>query len=47
MEHWGAQCIGALLLSDPAFCREICRLLVQNCGETIHDIGGINLGYAL
>ena len=37
MEHCGAQYIGALLLSDPAFFREICRLLVQNCGETIQE----------
>jgi hypothetical protein len=47
MEHCGAEYIGALLLSDSAFCREIFRLLVMNCGETIRDIGEIDISRTL
>lgn len=47
MEHCGAQYIGALLVSDPAFHREICKVLFQNCGETIRDIGEIDISHAL
>ena len=42
-----AEYIGALLLSDPVFYREIYRVLVQSCGETIRDIGDIDLSYML
>ena len=45
MEHGGAEYIGALLLSDTAFCREIFRVLVRNRGKTIQEIGGIDLRY--
>jgi hypothetical protein len=47
MEHCGAEYSGALLLSDPAFCREICRVLFRNCGETIRDIGEIDISHTL
>jgi hypothetical protein len=47
MEHCGAQYVGALLLSDSAFCRGIYRILAQNCGETIRDIGAIDIGHML
>src|SRR5262245_45428144 len=47
MEHRGAEYIGALLLSDTAFCREIFGLLVQKCGKTIREIGDIDLRYTL
>ena len=47
MEHCGAEYIGALLLSDTAFCREIFGILIQNRGKTIREIGSINLGYTL
>jgi hypothetical protein len=47
MEHCGAEYIGALLLSDPAFCCELCRVLVKNCGETIRDIGEIDISRTL
>ena len=47
MEHCGAQYIGALLVSDPAFHREICKVLFQNCGETILDIGEIDISLYL
>ena len=47
MQHCGAEYIGALILSDPAFCRQIYALLVKNCGETIREIGDIDLSYML
>jgi hypothetical protein len=42
MEHCGAEYIGALLLSDPTFSREIFRLLVRFSGKTIREIGDID-----
>jgi hypothetical protein len=47
MEHRGAEYIGALLLSNTAFCREIFGVLVQNRDKTIQEIGYINLRYTL
>jgi len=47
MEHCGTEYVGVLLLSDPVFYREIYRVLVQSCGETIRDIGDIDLSYML
>jgi hypothetical protein len=47
MEHCGAEYMGVLLLSDPAFCGEIYRVLIQHCGETIREIGDIDLSYTL
>src|SRR5215813_12719367 len=47
IEHCNAEYIGALLLSDPVFCREIWTILIQNCGKTIREIGGIELSYTL
>src|SRR5262245_19035553 len=45
MEHYGAEYIGTLLLSNPVFCREIWTILVQNCGKAIRDIAEIDLSY--
>ena len=47
MEHCGAEYVGELSLDDPAFCREICDVLIQNIGETIQEIGDIDLSYTL
>ena len=47
MEHCGAEYVGALLLSDPAFCEEVVEVLMQNIGETIREIGAIDLSYTL
>ena len=47
MEHCGAEYIGALLLSDPAFCEEIVEVLMQHLGEMIQEIGDIDLSYML
>ena len=37
--HCGAEYIGTLLVSDPAFHRQICALLLQQRGQTIWEIG--------
>jgi hypothetical protein len=47
MEHRGAQYIGALLLNDPAFHKQICRILFRNRGEAIRDIGEIDISHML
>src|SRR5262245_31373850 len=47
MEYRGAEYIGALLLSDTAFCRQIFGVLFQNRGKTMQEIGNINLRYTL
>ena len=43
MEHAGAEYMGELLISDAAFCSEIYEVLLRHCGETIQDIGDIEL----
>jgi hypothetical protein len=43
MEHCGAEYEGVVLLSDPAFSREIFRLLVRSSSKTIREIGDIDL----
>jgi hypothetical protein len=45
IEHEGQEYVGALLFEDPLFCREICRLLIEHCGEPIHQIGEIDISY--
>ena len=47
MEHCGAEYLGALLLNDPAFCRQIFDLLRAHIGETVEEIGRIDLSYTL
>jgi hypothetical protein len=47
MEHRGAEYIGALLISDTAFCREIFGVLVQNRGKPIQEIGSVNLRHTV
>ena len=47
IEHDGGEYIGALLLVDPVFCREIWTILVQNCGKTIREIGEIDVSHTL
>jgi hypothetical protein len=43
----GAEYVGAVLLNDPAFCREIFEVLSGHVGKTIQEIGDINLSYTL
>src|SRR5262245_33135020 len=47
MEHCGAEYVGELSLDDPAFCREIFDVLIQNIGKMIQEIGDIDLSYTL
>lgn len=47
MEHCGAQYIGVLLLNDHPFYLQIYALLVHKCGETILDIGEIDISHTL
>lgn len=47
MEHCGAEYVGALLLSDPAFCEAIIEVLMQHLYETIQEIGDMDLSYTL
>jgi len=47
MEHCGAEYVGVLVLDDPAFCREIFAILLQNLGNTILEIGDIDFSYML
>jgi hypothetical protein len=47
MEHSGAEYVGALLLNDPAFCREIFDMLPGHVGKTIQEIGDIDLSHTL
>ncbi|HEY7320696.1 MAG TPA: hypothetical protein VIE89_24285 [Candidatus Binatia bacterium] len=47
MEHCGAEYMGALLISDPAFYRQICKIIFRNRGRTIHDIGEFDVSHML
>jgi hypothetical protein len=47
MEHCGAEYVGALLLDDAAFCREIFEVLSKHLGNTIQELGDIDLEYTL
>jgi hypothetical protein len=46
MEHMGAEYIGCLSFGDPAFCREIYRVLREYSGAPIFEIGDIEISYA-
>src|SRR5215510_9398621 len=43
MEHCGAEYKGVLWLSDPAFWREVYRMLIRSYGKTIREIGETDL----
>jgi hypothetical protein len=43
----GAEYMGALILSDPGFCQEIYRVLLENIGRRVIDIGSIDISYTL
>jgi hypothetical protein len=47
MEYRGAEYIGTLLLSDPAFCRAVYDVLIQHRGKRIREIAEIDLSYTL
>jgi hypothetical protein len=43
MEHAGAEYMGMLFVSDADFCLEMYAVLLRHCGNTIQEIGDINL----
>ncbi len=43
IEHRGAGYVGCLLFSDAATCRQIGKILSDNCGRSIAEIGEIDL----
>src|SRR5262245_15072100 len=47
IEHCGAEYIGTILVSDSAFHRQICTVMLQQRGQTIRDIGEIDVSYTL
>jgi hypothetical protein len=47
IEFQGAEYMGALILSDPGFCQEVYRVLLENVGRSIVDIGSIDISYTL
>jgi hypothetical protein len=46
MQYRGAEYIGCLSFENSAFCREISRVLRDHCGNSIHEIGDIDISYA-
>jgi hypothetical protein len=46
MQHMGAEYIGCLSFGNSAFCREISRVLRNHCGNSIHEIGDIDISYS-
>ena len=45
IEHEGQEYVGTLLFDDSLFCREVYRQLLEHCGESIHQIGEIDISY--
>jgi hypothetical protein len=45
MQHMGSEYIGCLSFGDSTFCREIARVLRDHCGNSIHEIGDIDINY--
>ena len=45
MEYEDSAYLGCLLLSDGAFCEQLFKLLQQNVGRSIEDIGSLDLSY--
>jgi hypothetical protein len=44
IEYDEAAYIGSLSFDDPSFCRQISKLLIDHCGYSIRDIGGLDVG---
>ena len=47
IDYEGREYVGMMHFDDPAFCREINGLLLQNIGSTIEQIGDIDLSHLL
>jgi hypothetical protein len=44
IEYDEASYIGSLSFDDPSFCRQISKLLIDHCGYSIQDVGGLDVG---
>ena len=44
IEYAEAAYMGCLLFDDRSFCRTISELLMNHCGYSIQDIGGLDVG---
>ena len=46
MQHMGAEYIGCLSFGNSAFCREVYGILSEHCGNTILEVGDIDISHA-
>lgn len=47
MEYRDGAYVGCLLFDDAAFCREMGKILSEQCGRTLKEIGAIDLSHLL
>ena len=47
IEHDAKSYLGCLMMEDRAFCQQLAALLQSQCGRTIVEIGGLDLGATL
>jgi hypothetical protein len=47
IEHDGEQYVGCLLFGNSSFCRQVYRVLDENCGVSLQHIGGIDVNYSV
>jgi hypothetical protein len=47
ISHQGSAYVGCLLFDDPAFCKQIARLLRSYCNRPIAEIGSLDLSDVL
>ena len=45
IEHNGQNYVGALLFDDSAFCSQLCALLQQHLGQSIKEIGDLEVSF--
>jgi hypothetical protein len=47
IDYDGNEYVGALLFDDKAFCQLVFKFLLAHCGESIREIGGLDLSHSL
>jgi hypothetical protein len=47
VDHEGAEYMGCLLFADPGFCRDIHKLLLSHLGDSIEQIGDVDVSHTL
>ncbi len=47
IQHEGLRYMGGMAFDDPAFCYELYRLLKSHVGQSIKEIGDIDLSFTL